>query len=87
MKRNKSFVACFDPFLLHVIDINVSFGGHYVCRVQFAEKERERASEKEDRERIRCNILLGQNLYEEANLLSLQDMHETKQGTLFLYIR
>ena len=40
MKRNKSFVACFDPFLLHVIDINVSFGGHYVCRVQFAEKER-----------------------------------------------
>ena len=47
----------------------------------------EREREKEDRERIRCNISLGQNLYEEANLLSLQDMHETKQGTLFLYIR
>ena len=46
--RNKSFVACFDPFLLHVIDINVSFGGHYVCRVQFAgrEKEKERGRER-----------------------------------------
>ena len=56
MKRNKSFVACFDPFLLHVIDINVSFGGHYVCRVQFAEKERWRERERE-RRRISCNIL------------------------------
>ena len=49
-------------------------------------RDRERERERE-RERISCNILLGQNLYEEANLLSLQDMHETKQGTLFLYIR
>jgi hypothetical protein len=49
-------------------------------------REREREREKEI-ERISCNILLGQKLYEEANLLSLQDMHETKQGTLFLFLR
>ena len=49
-------------------------------------RDRERERERE-RERISCNILLGQKLYEEANLLSLQDMHETKQGTLFLYRR
>ena len=56
--------------------------------IMFAESNLQRKRERErERERISCNILLGQNLYEEANLLSLQDMHETKQGTLFLYIR
>ena len=58
--------------------------------IMFAESNLQRKREKEserERERISCNILLGQKLYEEANLLSLQDMHETKQGTLFLYIR
>ena len=60
--------------------------------IMFAESNLQRKRDKErererDRERISCNILLGQKLYEEANLLSLQDMHETKQGTLFLYIR
>ena len=58
--------------------------------IMFAESNLQRKRDRErerERERISCNILLGQNLYEEANLLSLQDMHETKQGTLFLYIR
>ena len=56
--------------------------------IMFAESNLQRKRDKErERERISCNILLGQKLYEEANLLSLQDMHETKQGTLFLYIR
>ena len=57
--------------------------------IMFAESnlQRKRDKREKERERISCNILLGQKLYEEANLLSLQDMHETKQGTLFLYIR
>ena len=58
--------------------------------IMFAESNLQRKRDRErerERERISCNILLGQKLYEEANLLSLQDMHETKQGTLFLYIR